>query len=258
MVRPRHRPRKRAIQSPPTSQKKLTCGYWMPARRLRGDKFRGHDEREIGQAHMQRLGFCFLDRPSVAEQIELVRRIENLGYESAWVTETRLARDAFSVLGAFAAVTKRVKLATGIVNTWTRGPALMAMTLATLDELAPGRVICGLGAYWDPLAWKQGIERRKPVTQMREYVHVLRRLLALEAGVTYEGEFVHVRDLTLDLGHGALLNGLISPAATRAMVAQAREGARRAGRRVDIELPQLINVAMSDDTVGARRPARYG
>ena len=44
---------------------------------------------------MQRLGFCFLDRPSVAKQIELVRRIENLGYESAWVTETRLARDAF-------------------------------------------------------------------------------------------------------------------------------------------------------------------
>ena len=106
---------------------------------------------------MKRLGFCFLDRPSVAKQIELVRKIEDLGYESAWVTETRLARDAFSVLGAFAAVTKRVKLATGIVNTWTRGPALMAMTLATLDEMAPGRIICGLGAYWNPLAWKQGI-----------------------------------------------------------------------------------------------------
>src|ERR1043166_3488487 len=142
---------------------------------------------------MKRLGFCFLDRPSVARQIELVRKIENLGYESTWVTETRLARDAVSGLGAFAAVTKRVKLATGIVNTWTRGPALMAMTLATLDELAPGRIICGLGAYWDPLAWKQGIARRKPVTQMREYVHVLRRLLALEAGVTLVGQVVRVR-----------------------------------------------------------------
>src|SRR5215475_13399650 len=197
---------------------------------------------------MERLGFCFLDRPSVEKQIELVKTIERLGYESAWVTETRLARDAFTVLGAFAAVTSRIKLCTGIVNSWTRGAALMAMTLATLDEMVPGRVICGLGAYWDPLAWKQGIERRKPVTQMREYVHVLRRLLALEAGVTFEGEFVHVRDVTLDLGHGALrtakdvkiylgptgpvmtktageiadgalLNGLISPAATRAMVA---------------------------------------
>ncbi|HML13059.1 MAG TPA: LLM class flavin-dependent oxidoreductase [Xanthobacteraceae bacterium] len=236
---------------------------------------------------MQRLGFCFLDRPSVKKQIELVRRIENLGYESAWVTETRLARDAFSVLGAFAAVTQRVKLATGIVNTWTRGPALMAMTLATLDEMAPGRVICGLGAYWDPLAWKQGIERRKPVTQMREYVHVLRRLLALEAGVTYEGEFVQVRDLALDLGHGAprtakdvkiyigptgpvmtqtageiadgaLLNGLISPDATRALVAKVKEGAQRAGRAADtVDLPQLINVAMADDQAAARATARY-
>src|SRR6202030_3453177 len=151
---------------------------------------------------MKRLGFCFLDRPSVAHQIDLVRRIENLGFESAWVTETRLARDAFSVLGAFAAVTRRIKLCTGIVNSWTRGPALMAMTLATLDELAHGRVICGLGAYWDPLAWKQGIERSKPVTQMREYLTAVRRLLNLEE-FTFEGEFVKLRDISLDLGHGA-------------------------------------------------------
>jgi 5,10-methylenetetrahydromethanopterin reductase len=236
---------------------------------------------------MRRLGFCFLDRPSVAKQIDLVRRIENLGFESAWITETRLARDAFSVLGAFAAVTKRIKLCTGIVNTWTRGPALMAMTLATLDEMAPGRIVCGLGAYWDPLAWKQGIERRKPVTQMREYVQVLRRLLALEAGVTFEGEFVKVRDLTLDLGHGAartpkdvkiyigptgpvmtqtageiadgaILNGLLSPSYTRAMVAKVREGAQRAGRPADaIDLPQLLNIAMADDQAAARHTARY-
>ena len=99
---------------------------------------------------MERVGFCFLDRPSTSKQLELVQKIENLGYESAWVTETRLARDAFSVLGAFAAVTKRIKLCTGIVNSWTRGPALMAMTLATLDELAPNRVICGLGALGFP------------------------------------------------------------------------------------------------------------
>ena len=56
---------------------------------------------------MDRVGFCFLDRPSVAKQIALVQKIEQLGYEAAWVTETRLAREAFSVLGAFAAVTSR-------------------------------------------------------------------------------------------------------------------------------------------------------
>ena len=81
----------------------------------------------------------------------------------------------------------------------------MAMTLATLDEMAPGRVICGLGAYWDPLAWKQGIKRSKPVTQMREYLTAVRRLLNLEE-FTYEGEFVKLRDITLDLGHGVVRN----------------------------------------------------
>jgi 5,10-methylenetetrahydromethanopterin reductase len=235
---------------------------------------------------MDRVGFCFLDRPSVAKQIELVQKVENLGYDSAWVTETRLARDAFSVLGGFAAVTNRIKLCTGIVNTWTRGPALMAMTLATLDEMAPGRVICGLGAYWDPLAWKQGIERRKPLSQMREYLEAVRRLLNLET-VTIEGEFVHLRDISLDLGHGApreprpaklyigptgpvmtelsgeiadgaILNGLLSVPYTKKLVESLKVGATRAGRSFEnYDRPQLINVSMADDPKEALEHTRY-
>lgn len=235
---------------------------------------------------MQRVGFCFLDRPSTSKQLELVQKIEKLGYESAWVTETRLARDAFSVLGAFAAVTTRIKLCTGIVNTWTRGPALMAMTLATLDELAPNRVICGLGAYWDPLAWKQGIVRSKPIEQMREYLLAVRRLLNLEE-FTHEGEFVQLRDICLDLGHnaprepkdvklfigptgpvmtrltgeiadGAIINGLLSPEYTRSMVGWIKEGAKRGNRSLaNFEQPQLINISLSDDAQAARNVSRY-
>jgi len=235
---------------------------------------------------MERVGFCFLDRPSTSKQLELVQKIENLGYESAWVTETRLARDAFSVLGAFAAVTKRIKLCTGIVNSWTRGPALMAMTLATLDELAPNRVICGLGAYWDPLAWKQGIERSKPIEQMREYLTAVRRLLNLEE-FTYEGQFVKLRDISLDLGHGskrepknvklyigptgpvmtklageiadgAIINGLLSPQYTASMVGWLKEGAAKSNRSLKtFEQPQLINISMSDDEKAARHISRY-
>jgi 5,10-methylenetetrahydromethanopterin reductase len=235
---------------------------------------------------MRRVGFCFLDRPSTDKQIELVKKIEQLGYDSAWVTETRLARDAFTVLGAFAAVTKQIKLCTGIVNSWTRGPALMGMTLATLDELAPGRVICGLGAYWDPLAWKQGIQRSKPIEQMREYLTALRRLLNLEE-FTYEGEFVKLRNISLDLGHGAkrepknvklyigptgpimtqlageiadgaLLNGLLSPQYTRGMIERLKAGAQKINRSLDgFEQPQLINISMSDDEKAAREVSRY-
>ena len=226
---------------------------------------------------MDKIGFGFLDRPAVREQLRLAKKAEDLGYDSLWVTETRLARDAISLLGAMAARTERIRLGTGIVNTWTRGPALMAVTFATLDNLAPGRMNIGLGAYWDPLAWKQGIERRKPLTQMREYIGVLRRLLALEEGVTFEGELVKVRDLTLDLGYGdarvpprvkiqigptgpkmmeltgeiadgALINGILPPSYTRTSLERIAAGAARAGRTLaDIEKLQLVNVSMNAD-----------
>ena len=233
------------------------------------------------------VGMAFLDRPSVREQIRLVQKVEELGYRSAWITETRLARDAFSILGAFAAATRRITLGTGVVNTWTRGPALMAVTFATLHEMAPGRIIAGLGAYWDPLAWKQGIDRKKPLSQMREYVDVMRRLFALEESVTHETDLVQVRDISLDLGHGVerkpievpiylgptgpkmmemagetadgvLINGLLSTQYTQSAVSHIETGAARVGRQLsDLDHPQFVNVAMSDDPADAREEARY-
>ncbi len=235
---------------------------------------------------MAKIGFGFLDRPGVREQLRLAQKAEALGYDSLWVTETRLARDAISVLGALAASTERIRLGSGIVNSWTRGPALMAMTFATLDNLAPGRMSVGLGAYWDPLAWKQGIERTKPLSQMREYIGVLRRLLALEEGVTFESPLVRVRDLTLDLGHGdprippaikifigptgpkmmeltgeiadgALINGILPPSYTRTSLEHIAAGAARSGRTLDdIEKFQLINISMNADPEKARYDAK--
>ncbi len=224
----------------------------------------------------QRIGMCFLDRPDPRRQVMLSRRMEELGYESVWVCETRTARDAISVLGAIAYATRRIKLGTGVVNSWTRPASLMALTFATLDELAPDRTLLGIGAYWDPLAWKQGIDRQKPLTQMREYLEVTKRLLNLER-VTYEGSLVQVRDLRLDLGYGAsrqpknvpiyigatgpkmlalsgemadgvLLNGFTSLTYLADALEHIDCGAKRAGRRVeDLDLPQTIVIAMDED-----------
>jgi len=234
---------------------------------------------------MDRIGLCFLDRPDLSEQLRLARRADELGFESVWVCETRLARDAISVLGAMAAITSRVKLGPGVVNTWTRGPALMALTFATLDELAPNRILCGLGAYWDPLAWKQGIERTRLITQMREYVDVVKRLLNMEE-VTLEGEVVHVREIRLDLGDGrpktpkhvpiyvgatgmqmlelsgkiadgVLLNAMLSTDYVRACVAQIYKGAQAAGRELkEIDLPLLVSCALDQDGDKARYAGR--
>jgi len=152
----------------------------------------------------------------------------------------------------------------------------MAMTFATLDELAPDRMLLGIGAYWDPLAWKQGIERQRPVRQMREYIEVTRRLLAMET-VTYEGDLVAVRDLRLDLGHGVarlpkkvpiyvgatgpqmlslsgeladgvMLNGFTSLTYLADALQEIKRGADRSGRKVaDLDLPQTIVIAMDED-----------
>lgn len=231
-------------------------------------------------------GFAVLDRPSVPEQLDLAEQAEQEGYSSIWVCETRLARDAISVMGAIAARTERITIGSGVVNTWNRNPALMAMTFATLNNLAPGRVIMGLGAYWDPLAAKQGITRSKPLTQMRQYVEVVRRLLDLEEDVTFESDLIKVDGLTLDLGHGdprvpqdvpiylgptgpkmmelsgevadgALINGLLSPDYIEQSIEHIGIGAERAGRSLDsVAKPVYVNVALDEDSDKAKRAAR--
>lgn len=235
-----------------------------------------------------RVGLCFLDRPGARDQVRYAQLAEQRGFHSIWLCETRLARDGISLLGAMAATTDRIKLGTGIVNTWTRPVSLMAMTFATLDELAgtPGRMICGLGAYWEPLASKQGIDRRKPLLQMREYVTALRRLLALER-VDLDGELVKVHDLELDLGHGVartpkqvpiyigatgdkmlelsgeiadgvVLNCNTSAAYVRAAMGQIAAGAARAGRDLAaIDRPVLVTMALDRDRDRALDEARY-
>lgn len=233
-----------------------------------------------------RIGMCFLDRPDTRRQVALSRRMEELGYESVWVCETRTARDAISVLGAIGYATERIKIGSGIVPTWTRPASLMALTFASLDEIAPDRTLLGLGAYWEPLAWKQGIDRRKPLKQMREYVEVVRRLLALET-VTYEGELVQVRDLRIELGHGipqtpkkvpiyigatgpqmltlsgeiadgVLLNAFTSLTYQADALAHIEEGATKARRSIEqLDIPQLVVVAMDEDAEQAKSVARY-
>ena len=235
---------------------------------------------------MERVGLIFLDRPSLREQVELVQYAEQRGFESAWACETRLVRDAMTPLAAFSQSTSRIKLATGVVNNWTRTAGLMAMTLATLHELSGGRIILGIGAYWDPLAHNQGIRRRRHLSAMREYVTVVRRLLEMET-VTLDGEVVKVEDLRLDLGDGMVRepidvpiyigatgprmmelageiadgifhNFFTSTGYLRRSLERVERGAARAGRSIqDIDMPHMLAVAMSDDAETARNVARH-
>ena len=149
----------------------------------------------------QRLALYLQDAHDLREGLDFVKYAESCEFEAVWQAESRLVRDAIVPMAAYAAVTSKIKVASGVINNWTRNIGLLASTFLTLDDLAPNRIICGIGAWWDPLAKNVGIDRRNPLTAMRETVEVLRKLLHME-NVTYHGEFIHVEGIELDVVHG--------------------------------------------------------
>lgn len=231
-----------------------------------------------------RVALYLQDAHSLQDAIEYVQYAESRGFEAVWQAESRLVRDAIVPMAAFAATTKRIKIGSGVINNWTRNAGVIAATFLTLDDLAPDRIICGVGAWWDPLAQKVGINRRKPLLAMREVVTVVRDLLARER-VTFHGEFVNMTDVELDVVHGrkeprnvpiyigatgpqmmtltgeiadgAVLNYLVSPSYNEAAMAQLEKGAKVAGRSLDeIDRPQLVVCSVDSDRKRALDGAR--
>ena len=224
------------------------------------------------------------DAHPIREGMALTQYAEAKGFDAVWQAESRLVREATVPMASFLAVTERIKVGSGVVNNWTRNPALLASTFSTLDDLAPGRVILGIGAWWDPLAAKVGITRTKPLKAMRETVEAVRALLADET-VTYDGEFVHLDGVELDYVHqerrpkdvpiyigatgmqmmeltgeiadGAVLNYLVSPAYNDTAMQHLEKGAAKAGRSLDdVDRPQLVVCSLDEDRQRALDNAR--
>jgi alkanesulfonate monooxygenase SsuD/methylene tetrahydromethanopterin reductase-like flavin-dependent oxidoreductase (luciferase family) len=128
---------------------------------------------------LRRLGTgCFISTGrSLDDAIERVKLAESLGYESVYVTHIA-GRESLTVLTAYALATSTIRVGTGVVPIYTRTPATMAQTAATLDELSGGRLTLGLGVSHRPVVegWHgQTIDR--PVAEMREYASTVRAIL---------------------------------------------------------------------------------
>ncbi len=224
---------------------------------------------------MKRVALYLQDAHDLRDGLDYVRYAEEKGFEAVWQAESRLVRDAIVPMAAYAAVTENIKVGSGVINNWTRNIGLLASTFLTLDDLAPDRVICGIGAWWDPLAMNVGIQRKKPLKAMRETVEVLRRLLNMER-VTFHGEFHHVDGIELDVVHGrreprnvqimigatgpkmmqltgeisdgAVLNYCVPPEYNDRALEMLDIGAKKAGRTLDdIDRPQLVVCSVDHD-----------
>src|SRR5262245_1847490 len=125
------------------------------------------------------------------ESVQKVVDLEKAGLDIVWVAEA-YSFDAISQMGYLAARTERIQIGSGIVNVYSRTPALMAMTFAGLDYVSDGRVICGLGASGPQvIEGFHGMPYEKPMTRIKEYIDVCRMVWRRER-LEYDGEAVKV------------------------------------------------------------------
>lgn len=219
--------------------------------------------------------------PDLAMCRRVAERVEALGYESVWIADTGAGPDAFVVGAAAAAVTSRLRIGTAVVPIYTRTPSVMAACAGSLAQLAPGRVVLGVGASSETIVdgWG-GVPFTRPLLRMRETVTVLRRMLAGER-VTFEGRTLRTRGFRLvspppapvpihvaalmppmlelagEIADGVVLNFFPLDAVPR-ILEHVAIGAARAGRDPkSLEIVSRFQVIVTDDPPAARQAIRH-
>ena len=217
------------------------------------------------------------------ESLALVRYAETRGFETVWQAESHVARDIAVTLSAYATSTRRINIGSAVINHWSRNISVLASTFWTLDTLAPERILCGLGSWWEPIASQVGIRRRKNLLAMRETVTALRRLLKGER-VSTRSEFVTLDSISLvtegrhipkhipiylgatgpkmlalagEIADGVILNSFVSPKYNEMAMNQLDIGAKQTGRSAyNLRRPQLIACSVDEDRQKAIQVAR--
>ena len=225
------------------------------------------------------LGVALLGHGVPARTADWARAAERAGLGSLWVIEDYFHPGAYAVAATAAAVSERIVIGLGVVNPYTRHPALVAMEAAALAGIAPGRVVLGLGSSnrkW--IETQMAIPFKTPLRGLREGVEIVRRLLDGQR-VTYTGEVFSVHDVALETPPPApvpILLGVKGPRAL-ALAAEVADGVlcsvlaspahikrvrATTGARPHFKIIAYVPIAVSDDGARARawlRPlvARY-
>ncbi len=224
---------------------------------------------------MTRIGFATGYSPdmTVRDMADWMRKADERGYEIGFFSETaNVMRDSVSAMAAFALATKEMKVGcTQVVR--LRTPLLQAQTLATLDELSEGRLILAPGACTKNHAIQNSLEPEDPALTLKDYVAALRKLLAGERQVRWEGGTIKLEGVELswtpyrtsipmwiaatsrtglqiagEIGDGVLLNAVTSPEYIRNAVQICKEACEAAGRDWSkFEVACLVVSSVEDD-----------
>lgn len=223
---------------------------------------------------------CFISTGrSLDDAIERVKLAESLGYDSAYCTHIA-GRDSLTVLTAYALATERIRVGTGVIPIYTRTPASMAQVAATIADLSGERLILGLGVSHRIVVegwFGQTIDR--PVAEMKEYVSIVRAILAGEdppAGSKWRTGF-HLAGVG-PFPQTPIYGSALSPAMLRAVgetcdgvilwlcdpdyvrdvvVPEVATGRERAGKSLEgFDVVAAIPAACTDDVAGAHGAMR--
>jgi len=196
---------------------------------------------------------------------------EKLGYDSIWITDHFNNRNVYVSLSFIANYTDHIKLGPGVTNPYLIHPVITAQSVASLNEVAPGRVLCGIGAGDKTTLEMLGVTMKSPLTAMRESVELIKKQLDREKGA-YEGKMFQalpgsrfnfkvktgipiyigaqgpkMLQLAGEIGNGALINASHPDDIQRA-VGLISKGAKKAEKTVDeVDIAAYTSFSIADD-----------
>jgi 5,10-methylenetetrahydromethanopterin reductase len=217
-----------------------------------------------------RVGLCFDGFYSIHEMIELAQLADETGMESIWMSDHLCFRDSLATSMALLASTRKIKVAPAPMSPYSRHPIISAMSIATLDEFAPGRVIASPGTGNAAALKEAGIESPRPLRTMREYVEILRRFLSGET-VNFKGEVFQVNGAKMgfvpstpikmyvtavrprmlqlggEIGDGVLLSAGCAPGYIARCVSEIEKGAEKAESLAGRDVAGFVTASVADD-----------
>jgi 5,10-methylenetetrahydromethanopterin reductase len=231
-----------------------------------------------------KFSYCMLPDYPLADSIEMIKAADELGYHACYAVDETWHKDLWTLFAAAADKTERIRFGPNVTHVFLREPTLICQQLATLDELTGGRMECvvSTGNFGLMAQYHVDWENRKPLSRLREALHVMRTFLD-EGKIDFEGDFFQYSGLftaarpvqeriPLLMGGmkgprsfrtaGELADGLhhalsYSREAYDYVVENMREGADKAGRSFDdLDVGAWVVAVVSDDSAAAKRAAR--
>ncbi len=218
-----------------------------------------------------RLGLCFDGFYSINEMIALARFADEVGMESIWMSDHLCFRDSLSSAMAFLTTTKKITVVPAPLSPYSRHPIISAMAIATMEELAPGRVWATAGTGNATALEEVGIKVTRPLKTMREYMEVLRSFLTGET-VSFHGEIFNINAAKMgfkpsspiriymtavkpkmlrlagEIGDGVLLSAGCAPKYIAQCVEEIRRGAGRGGKSLrERDIAGFITASVSEN-----------